>query len=303
MMATGGIGGYLAVHLTKAGHQVATIARRAHLDAIRENGLTLKTDQDEATVAPWIATDDPADIGPVDAVIFGVKGDDLEDAAGRCAVLMGQDTVVVPFLNGVEAADRLARILPPEAIADGVAYVSTTVAAPGVIQQTGAFSRFLFNERDNQPSTRIDALRQAFTDAGINAPKPADIAVEVWKKFVMFAAMSGVTSAARCRIEHVLGDAHLSRVIQDVIAEAAALARARGIGLPDEVEADTWAFVQSLPPAARASTAVDLEHGRRLEIEWVTGAVVRLADALDLPVPVNRTLYGLLHPYRLGAGA
>ncbi|MEO9782254.1 MAG: 2-dehydropantoate 2-reductase [Sedimentitalea sp.] len=304
-MATGGIGGFLAVRLTKAGHQVATIARGAHLETIRDAGLRLNGPDsgDEAeTVTPWIATDDPAQVGPVDAIIFGVKGDALESAAKACLPMIGPDTVVVPFLNGVEAADRLLAVLPEASVANGVAHISTTIVKPGVIGQVGTFNRFVFAERDSRASERIDALRTAFNAAGAAAPATNDINRDLWMKFIMFSAASGVTAAARCRIGDVLNHPPLSELFRAVIAETAALARARGISLPSTIEEDTWAIVQGLPRDMRASTAIDLEAGRPLEIEWVSGAVRRLAQEAGVPAPINSALYSVLLPHKSGQG-
>lgn len=300
VMATGGIGGYLAVKLARNGCQVATIARGAHLAAIRANGLALHGPSGIDVVRPWIATDDPAQVGPVDAIIFGVKGDALADAARACIPMLGDDTVVVPFLNGVEAASRLLDILPARNVANGMAQVSTTISAPGVITQTGVFSRFVFAERDSRPSARIDALRAALTDAGVDAPVTADIERDLWSKFVMFSAASGVTAAARCTIADVLASPELSDLFRQAIAETAAIGREMGVALGDDIEARSWATVTSLPPAMRASTAIDLEHGRPLEIDWVSGAVVRLARKAGLAAPINAALYALLSPYKSG---
>jgi 2-dehydropantoate 2-reductase len=300
-MATGGIGGFLASRLAHAGHQVATIARGAHLAAIREKGLTLTTTDSRSTVQPWRAADNPVEVGEVDAVIFAVKGDGLEAAAEACRPMLGPNTVVVPFLNGVEAADRLLAILPPDSVADGVAYISTTIAEPGVIHQTGEFNRFVFAERDNRPSERIDALRRAINEGGSSAPPTDDIQAEVWKKFLMFSAVSGVTAAARCTIKDIIENEPLADLFRTVIAETASVGRAKGVALPDGSEDDTWSAAQGLPPTMRASTAIDLENGRPLEIEWVSGAVVRLAKANGLDVPINRAIYALLCPYRDGS--
>lgn len=299
-MATGGIGGYLAVRLIQAGHEVATVARGAHLEAIRRDGLTLVAPDGRTTARPSLATSDPVEIGPVDAVIFAIKGDGLETAAEACRPLLGPETAVVPFLNGVEAAGRLAAILPERNVADGVAYISTTIVAPGVIQQTGAFARFVFAERDSSASPRIRALRAALTEAGVDSPDTDDIARELWSKFVLFAAVSGVTAAARCTMGDVRSSAPLGQLFRDVIAETAALGRARGVALPETIEADTWAFAEGLPAAMRASTAVDLEQGRPLEIEWISGAVARLSKAAGLDAPVNRALHAVLCPHRDG---
>lgn len=299
-MATGGIGGFLAVKLTQSGHEVATIARGAHLQAIRDGGLTLDGPDGTETVTPWIATDDPAEVGTVDAIIFGVKGDALDSAARACLPMIGPDTVVVPFLNGVEAADRLLAILPKECVANGVAQISTTISEPGVIRQVGTFNRFLFAERDSRPSSRIDALRTAIHASGASAPGTNDITRDLWTKFIMFSGVSGVTAAARCTIGDILDHPPLSDLIRSVIAETAALGREKGIALPSTIEEETWATIQTLPRAMRASTAIDLEAGRPLEIEWISGAVRRLAQASGVPAPMNSALYALLLPYKDG---
>lgn len=300
-VATGGIGGFLAVRLTQAGHQVATIARGAHLDAIRANGLTLDGPDGTHSVAPWIATDRTEDVGPVDAIIFGVKGDALDQAADLCRPMVGADTIVVPFLNGVEASDRLADILPEENVGNGLAQVSTTISAPGVITQTGEFNRFIFAERDSRPSARIDRLRDAINEAGSSAPPTDDIVRDLWSKFVLFSAVSGVTAAARCTMSDIFADDHLSWLFRAIVAETAALGRARGVALPETIEDDIWGTAQGLPPAMRASTAIDLEQGRPLEIEWISGAVSRLSQETGTEAPANRTVYALLRPYRDGS--
>lgn len=250
-MATGGIGGYLAVRLGLAGHQVATIARGDHLKAIREKGLLLNGHAEDETCEPWIATDNPAEVGEVDAIIFGVKGDGLEAAAKACLPMIGANTIVVPFLNGVEASDRLCKILPAENVGNGVAKVSTTIAAPGVIKQTGEFNSFVFAERDSRPSTRVDALREAINAAGATAPHTDDIDQELWLKFILFSAVSGVTAAARCTMGDVRENPELSKLYQSIVAETATLARACQIDLPDDVEEKIWLAAQRFPAAMR----------------------------------------------------
>lgn len=308
-MATGGIGGYLAVRLTQAGLDVAAIARGAHLTAIQANGLRLEAvtrgetglQHDVVTTRPWRVTDAPEEVGPVDAVIFAVKGDGLEPAAEALRPMLGPETVVLPFLNGVEASARLAAILPERHVGDGVARISTTVAAPGVIRQTGAFATFQFAERDSRPSPRIDALRAAFRAAGVDAPEVPDVEAELWRKFVLFSAVSGVTAAARCAMGDVIDTPALGRLFQTVLAETAAVGRARGVALEPDLEAKIWAGAQTMPRTMRASTAIDLEAGRPLEIEWISGAAARLAEAAGLAAPANQALYAVLSPFRRGA--
>ena len=299
-MATGGIGGFLAVKLGNGGHQVATIARGPHLAAILKDGLTLEGASGVERMRPWIATDDPTDVGVVDVIIFGVKGDALEDAAKACLPMLGPDTVVVPFLNGVEASERLIEILPKRNVANGVARVSTTIASPGVIKQTGEFNSFIFAERDSRPSDRIDALRKAIDSAGSSAPPTDDIERDLWSKFVLFSALSGVTAAGRCTIDEVMSLPQLGDLFRRVISETASVGRALGVSLDDAIEEQTWSSMQTFPKNGRASTAIDLENCRPLEIEWISGAVVRLAKKAGVEAPINAALYALLLPHKYG---
>jgi 2-dehydropantoate 2-reductase len=185
-------------------------------------------------------------------------------------------------------------------VANGVAQISTTIAEPGVIGQVGSFNRFVFAERDSRPSARIDALRSAISGAGVAAPTTNDIDRDLWMKFIMFSGVSGVTAAARCTIGDILDHPPLTDLFRAVIAETTALGRARGIALPSTIEEDSWKVVQNLPRPMRASTAIDLEHGRPLEIEWISGAVRRLAKEADVPAPINSALYALLLPHKSG---
>ena len=299
-MGTGGIGGFLAVKLAVAGHDVATIARGAHLEAIRTSGLTLDGPDGSETVHPWKATDTTTEVGPVDAIIFGVKGDALDSAAEACKPMLGPDTVVIPFLNGVEASDRLTIILPEHHVANGVARVSTTIAAPGVIKQTGVFSDFVFAERDSVPSDRIMALQAAINDAGSNAPVSSDIVKELWSKFVVFSAVSGVTAAARCTLGDIRSIPQLSALFRGVLVETTNIGRKLGVALDADLADQIWEDSKNYPAQLRASTAVDLEKGLPLEIEWVSGAAVRLAEKAGVEAPINAMLYAVLLPHKDG---
>lgn len=299
-VGTGGIGGFLAVKLANAGHEVVSIARGPHLEAIRSQGLQLQSASGTEFAHPALATDTTDDVGRVDAIIFGVKGDALDAAAQTCLPMIGPDTVVVPFLNGVEAAHRLIRALPEQSVANGVARVSTTISAPGVIKQTGNFHSFIFAERDNRPSARIEALREAINAAGASAPVPEDIDKELWSKFVLFAALSGVTAAGRCTVGDIRGVPELTNLFKRAVAETVLIGRAHDVALDADIEDQVWASIMAFPPQGRASTAIDLEHGRPLEIDWVSGAAVRLAAEVDVDAPVNSALYAVLLPHKNG---
>lgn len=299
-MATGGIGGYLAVKLSQAGHQIACFARGAHLSAIQTQGLKLNSPLGQEVIRPWKVSEDPAEIGPVDAIIFGVKAAALDQAAQKCRPMLGEHTVVIPFQNGVTATSDLMGILPNHHIASGVALISTTISEPGVITQTGNAARFLFAERDSVRSTRITALQAAFQQAGIAAPETKDITHELWMKFVLFSAMSGITATARCTVGDILASQALGRLFCQVMEETAMIGRAHGVPLKADCADTLWLRVQDLPSQMRASTAIDLEHGRPLESPWISGSVPKLANQVGLQAPLNAALYALLKPYEHG---
>jgi len=299
-MATGGIGGFLAVKLANSGHQVATIARGEHLAAIVQNGITLEDVSSVEIAHPWIATDDPSEVGPVDVIIFGVKGDALEAAARACIPMLGSDTVVVPFLNGVEASTRLLDVLPERNVANGMAQISTTIASPGVIKKTGEFNAFTFGERDSRSSERISAFRCAIEEAGSSAPTTDDVERDVWSKFVLFSAVSGVTATGRCTMGDIVSTPELGALFRRVVSETAAIGRGLGVSLGPDIETRTWAAAGALPSNMRASTAIDLDNGRPLEIEWISGAAARLSKQAGVEAPTNEALYSLLLPHRYG---
>ncbi|KAA3622676.1 MAG: 2-dehydropantoate 2-reductase [Proteobacteria bacterium] len=301
IVAAGAVGGYLAAHLIRAGvHDIALIARGANLKAIRDNGLTLTTGDTSFTVPVAHVTDDPATIGPVDAVVFAVKQTDTASAAEICRPLLARDTCVVPFQNGVESAERIESILGKRHACAGCCYVSVTIDKPGVIRQAGQFGRFLFAEADGSQSRRTEALRVALVDAGVEAPVPKDIDVELWTKFSFLVALSGLTAAGRSTIGEIRNDPVTSLVYRRAIEEAVSVARARGVQLPIDIVERHLDFTKTLPAEMRASQAFDLEAGKPLEVEWLSGAVSRLGAVAGVETPVNSTLYAVLKPFAKG---
>ena len=299
-MATGGIGGYIAVKLTKQGQEVAAIARGSHLEAIKNKGLQLSSKHGIETVKPWKATSDTKQIGPVDVIIFGVKCHALEEAAEACLPMLKDGTVVIPFLNGVEAATRLSEVLPEKNVANGVAKISTTVSRPGMISQVGNFAQFIFSELNSTSSPRIERLQEVFRSAGIDAPKTDDIDRDLWSKFVLFSSISGVTSAARCNVGDIRGSFELSELCRNIMSETAMVGRRLGINLPTSLEENLWYTIAELPTNMRASTAIDLENNRPLETKWISGAAIRFAKKAAVSAPLNQTIYSLLSIYENG---
>jgi len=287
---SGGIGGYFGARLAAAGNDVHFIARGAHLQAMREHGLRVESGAGNLHINPARATDDPADIGPVDAVMFAVKLWDVEAAARQLAPLLHERTVVIPFQNGIESSDLLKKHIPARHVVGGVAYIATGIKAPGVILHTGAMQRM-------QVGPGAEAFVQACKSAGINVEPTADIERARWEKFVFLVGLSGVTALARRPLGICRADPDLRATLEAAMAETWRLGRHRGIDLAEDFVAERMRFVDTLHAEMRTSMQHDLENGGRLEAPWLCGAVARMSEAAGLASPVNRSIYAALKPY------
>src|ERR1700761_3935082 len=197
VIGAGGVGGGFGAALAKAGAEVTFIARGAHLKAMQENGLKVQGGRGETHLVPTRATDDPASVGPVDIVLFCVKLWDVESAGEAIKPMVGPNTAVIPLQNGVDAHERLIPILGAKALKGGVAQISASIVAPGVIQQVGTFMRMIFGELDGKPSRRAEELHALCLKAGFDATLSDNILTELWMKFVLLAANAGISALSR----------------------------------------------------------------------------------------------------------
>lgn len=301
ILGTGGIGGVFGTRLHAAGHDVHFIARGAHLAAMREKGLTVEGAAGPQRYAGISATDDPAAIGPVDVVLFGIKLWDTETAAAACKPLVGPDTAVLSLQNGIDARPVLARVLGEAHALAGVAEVSAVIAGPGVIRQTGTFTRIRAGEEDGRESARLAAFGSACAEAEIEFILSPDIVADRWRKFALIVAGSGLTAVTRQTVGVVRGDPHMRAVFAACLEETIAVGRAEGADLEPDLAVTLMGFVENLPADMKASMAADLEAGRRLELPWMSGRVSALGRELGVPTPVNDTLYAALKPYEMGS--
>ena len=297
IVGTGGVGAYFGGRLAQAGESVAFVARGAHLAAMREHGLRVDSVAGDFVVAPVEATDEPARIGPVDVVLVAVKAWQVRETARTLGPLLGPQTFVVPLQNGVEAADQLAEVLGGERVIGGLCKIVSAIVAPGHVRHSGVAPRVEFGERDGRKSDRVEALRQAFERAqGLSVVVPDDVEAAIWEKFLFIAPVSGVGAVTRQPIGGMREVPQTRELIERAMFEVAALARARGVDLPDAAVARNMRYVDGLPPDATASMQRDIMDGRPSELEQQNGAIARLGAEAGVPVPVNAFLYAALLP-------
>lgn len=303
VVGAGGVGGGFGAALAKAGADVTFIARGAHLAAMKNQGLKVEGDRGTTHISPTQATDNPAEVGNVDVVLFCVKLWDLESAAERIRPLVGDGTAVIPLQNGIDAPERLIPILGRGAVMGGVAQISASIVAPGVIRQVGAFMRMIFGELDGESSKRGEQFRDLCLKAGFDATLSDQILTELWMKFIPLATNASITAATRQPIGKLKDDPDLRPIFIAAVKEIIDIGRARKIALPADAFERTLDFIDRCPPAMKASMALDLERGNRLELPWLGGKVVELGRELGVPTPTHALLYALLKPYVMGAAA
>jgi 2-dehydropantoate 2-reductase len=295
VMGSGGVGGFYGGHLARVGCDVSFVARGAHLQAMRERGLTIESEAHGDVHLPQVkVTDDPASIGTVDLVILAVKLWDIEDAAKKLKPIVGPHTAVLSLQNGVIKDDILRREFGDAAVMGGVGYVATHISRPGVIHQTGKLQRLLFGEYDGRRSARAEALLAAAQRTGIDVELAADIRRTLWEKYVFLVGLSGSTTTMRLPIGPIRENPQTRAFLHDLMRETVAVGRAHGVALPQDYADQRLAFADTVAADMTSSMHHDLERGNRLEVAWLSGGVVQLGKAVNVPTPVNRAVWDVL---------
>ena len=262
----GGIGGYFGGRLAASGARVAFLARGRHAQALQAQGLRIASPLGDLHLPQVTVAEAPADLPKADLVVFTVKLPDAEAAAAQLPAVMQPGTVVLPLQNGVDIAEMLARHVGAGAVAQGLAYIATRIAAPGHIEHGGDFARLRFGPLQAAQAATLQGFLDACRAAGIDAERPGDIRRAVWEKFVFLVGLSGLTALTRQPVGVVRADAELRRMLQAVMAEATALGRAEGVDLPADYAEQRMAFVDTLPHGMKASMLHDLEAGRLTDV-------------------------------------
>ena len=293
IMGAGGLGGYFGARLVEGGADVHFIARGSHLEAMRRDGLRIEGP--EPIHARQVrASDDPRDVGPVDVVMLCVKLWDTDQAIRQIRPMVGPGTVIISFQNGVLKDQYLRAAFDPGQLMGGVGYVATTIAAPGVIRQTGPMQRLLFGEFDGSQSERGQALLAACLAGGIKAELSRDIVREIWQKYVFLVGLSGTTTTMRQTIGPIRSNPQTRAFLLDVMREVVAVGRAHGVDLPEDYAQVRLQLADDVAPEMTSSMHHDLQRGNRLEVRWLAGGVVELGRAKGVATPLNRAIADIL---------
>jgi 2-dehydropantoate 2-reductase len=303
IVGSGAVGGYFGAKLARNGQDVTFIARGAHLAAIRQHGLRVQSAKlgDFTVHAP--AHDNARDVGPVDVVLFAVKAYDNPNALTLLPPLVGEDTVVLTLQNGVDSVDEVAAVVGESHVLGGTTYVATALETPGTIVQTGVHRSIIFGEvfgDRSRISDRVQRVANVMQPADIQVTPVADGRVPIWDKFVYLAPFSGFTGAARLPIGGIWPDPHVREMFYAAAHEVAALAKAEGVQISADRFERLKEYMDAIPPTTRSSLLIDLEMGKRIEVEALQGAAVRRAAKRAVLMPIISTLYAVLRPYANG---
>jgi 2-dehydropantoate 2-reductase len=295
IMGAGAVGAYYGALLVRAGHDVAFIARGKHLEAMQENGLRVKSYFGDFHLPAVQATDDPAEVGPADLILFTVKTYDAVSAAEAMLPMVGPQTSVVAMQN-MDMSAQVGEIIGFEHILGSVTYVFSAVEAPGVISQTSNFHRIIFGEFSNEPTPRAEAIRAVLERSGATIILSDDIQKELWSKLLVISPLGGVSSVVRVPAGDYRSVPETRNMLINAMKELESLARARGVNLDKDVVAQKMQFVDNLEPGAITSMQRDVLAGRRSEMEELVGMVCQMAEDAGISLPTYQFIYAALKP-------
>ncbi|MBX9962192.1 MAG: 2-dehydropantoate 2-reductase [Burkholderiales bacterium] len=294
IIGAGGVGGYFGARLAQEGEQVTFIARGAHLAAMREHGLRVRSANGDMSVHPVEATDDATTVGVVDLVMIAVKLWSTHDAIETARSMMGPQSTVISFQNGIEAEDALIAAFGRERVLGGVANIAALIETPGLIRHNGTMAMLQFGELDGKRSPRVEKLLEICKRAGIDAKVPDDINKAIWEKYVFLASLSAMTALTRLPLGPLREDPDTRALFRQLAEEVVAVGRAKGIPLAGDTADAMMKRLDGLPPDMVASMLGDLKRGNRLELPWLSGGVVDAGRKVGVPTPAHQFVYTAL---------
>lgn len=290
ILGSGGIGGYFGGRLAAASSDVTFVARGRHLAAMRKYGLRIRSSLGDLHIETPKTVETIDEAGDLDLVFIGVKLWDTEEIAKLLKGVVDRGAAVISFQNGVQKDEILRRHLPEDAIIGGLSYIAAKIGEPGVIEHSGAMQKLVFGEYGGAITARVSALKKACDDARIDVEISTDIERLIWEKFVFLVGLSGTTSLYGMPIGPVREDTEKRALLFHVMEEVVTIGRAKGISLEESFAKDRLAFCDSVPASMTSSMQVDLERGNRLELPWLSGAVVDIGLDLGIATPANKRI-------------
>jgi 2-dehydropantoate 2-reductase len=291
VMAAGGLGGFFGALLARNGNEVTLIARGAHLEAIRKNGLAIKSTKGDYVIKPAKATENPAEAGVADWILFAVKTYDTETAARALKPMVGENTTIVTVQNGVESFDQLAALYGKERVLLAPTQIESSIVKPGVIAQTSSFITTIVGGMDKKITARVEWFVEQLKKSGVDITASDQMPVPVWNKMLFLSSFSGLTTLARTEGAVLFKSPEARATLRTAMREVYDVALAYGVKMQSEIIEQRVAFSAGIQPGMTSSMHKDLMNHKRLEIDALSGAIVRLGEAKGIATPVHQTIY------------
>lgn len=293
---TGGVGGYFGARLAESGNKVAFIARGAHLQAMRQNGLKVISSLGDSLIQPVSATDTISEVKDIDLIFVCTKTWQVPEIAKELKQVVSDKTVVIPLLNGVENHENLLKELPRKNVMAGLCKIVSKIEAPGVVKHWSYTPTIEFGELSNEHTERAKAIDEVIKAAGIKSVLADDIYAQMWMKFLYISTVSALGGLTRATIGEMRSHPKIRAYMYNLADEILAIAAAKGIQLPDQIKVKQFAIIDQQPFDTTASLQRDIMAGRPSELEAQQGTIVRLGKELNVPTPVNEFVYNCLLP-------
>ena len=300
VIGTGGVGGYFGARLTEAGENVTFVARGAHLEAIKSRGLTVYSALGDIYLKDVQCTENTRDIGHADIVMIAVKLWATDEAIQTAKPLLGKNTGIISFQNGILAEESLIAAYSSQHAMGGVANIAALIEEPGVIRHNGNMASLAFGELNNTQSERVQSLLIACSRANIKAEIPDDINRAIWEKYIRLVTMSAMTTLCRMPIGPIRDEIHTRNLLSQILAEIIDVGKAKGLKFSDNVLQEQLDIIDGYPPSMVASMCGDLRRGYPLEVPWFSGTIARLGKELNIPTPANGFVYAALKLFEHG---
>jgi 2-dehydropantoate 2-reductase len=300
IIGAGGVGGYFGGKLTCAGFDVTFISRGENLNALRENGLTVKSINGDFKI-DWInATDRFSDLGAVDLILICVKAWQVKEIAQKLKSVVNENTIVIPLQNGVSAIDELKEHLNESNIAGGLCFIISKIESPGIINHFGVEPSIVFGENDNTKTERLNNIKEVFDKSGIESKISDDINADLWKKFITI-CVSGLLAVTKTTYGELRALKQTRKMMFDLLKEIYKLSRKAGVKIKSDFVDKTISLIDTYPYNSTSSLTRDVWEGKPSEIDYQNGTVVRLGHKYGVETPVNKFVYNCILPMELKA--
>lgn len=293
---TGGVGGYFGTRLVQSGNNVTFIARGKQLEAIKENGLKLKSIKGDYLVKPTNATENIEDVKEIDLVLICVKTWQLAEVSEKIKPVLGANTMVISLLNGVENVAILCKVIPKKHVLGGLCKVISKIEDYGVINHISYEPTIIFGELNNEKTKRATLLKKILEDAGIKTELSKDIQIDIWTKFLFISTISAIGALTRATIGEMIAIPEIKKMMYKTAEEIATIAKAKGVNLPEDTVENQFKIIENQPYDATSSLQRDVLEGKPSELKSQNGAIVKMGIELGIPTPVNSFIYYSLLP-------